>query len=536
MPLTLIRGRVLTADPERPYAEALVFDEAGIRFVGDRDSVPDTGHDTRVIDADGLVLPGFVDGHAHLLATGQALLQAQLRDAKDLEEIGHRLRAWRDANVGAPRVLGLGWLFSAVPSGTPTRHMLDAFVTDIPVYLDAADFHSVWVNGAALAEMGITDDTPDPIGGRIVRDPAGKATGLLLESAGYALAWPYSHAVDESERRRVIDSVQAAYLAAGTTAAVDMAMDASALGALLEAEAEGRLRMHVSCHWLIERGDPAHELDQVRQAIDLARHHRTGRVRVVGIKIVSDGTIDGCTAALLAPYGPEALERMVEGDACGTPIWPRDALDPVIAEADAAGLQVAVHAIGDAAVRTALDSFEAAALRTRQNRHRIEHLEYVDDADLPRLAELGVTASMQPVHCDPAIMDNWRRMLGDERGERGFRWRDHLEAGAVLAFGTDTPTADLRPLPNMFTAATRRSAADPALPAYLPEQALELAAAIRHATAVPAWASRMEAERGMLREGLAADVVVLDRDPIAGGPESLLSARVQQTFAAGAVV
>ncbi len=169
-------SRVFTADPERPWAEAVVVDGEQIAFVGSRAEAHSlAGADATTITAPGIVMPGFVDAHAHIMGTGAGLLKAQLRDAADLGTIEQRLLEWAEAHPDAPRVLGLGWLFSAVPGGEPTRQMLDDIIPDRPVYLDAMDFHSVWVNSAALAEMEIGPDTPDPIGGTIVRDSSGAA-------------------------------------------------------------------------------------------------------------------------------------------------------------------------------------------------------------------------------------------------------------------------------------------------------------------------------------------------------------------------
>jgi predicted amidohydrolase YtcJ len=305
-----------------------------------------------------------------------------------------------------------------------------------------------------------------------------------------------------------------------------MALDGDALAAMERAERAGTLTVRIVAHWLVpRRGTAADHLAQVAEAARLAERHRSPWLRVTGIKLIVDGVIDGCTAALSEPY------------ANGTnadPIWDYEALAPVVAAADAAGLQVALHAIGDKAVRIALDALEHAAEVNgpRPRRHRIEHLEYTDPADVPRLARLGVTASMQPVHADPAIQDNWRAMLGDSRVERGFAWPEFVEAGARLALGTDTPTAPYHALPNMYVAATRRSATDPALPPNQPRYALPLADAVRHATRDAAWACRAD-DRGRLEAGLLADLVVLDRDPFADGPQALLDAQILRTVVGG---
>ena len=537
-PLTdlLVSGTIFTADPNRPWAEAVAVKDGRIVHVGSLgDAEAAVSPDAQRIDAgSGLVVPGFVDGHAHLLAAGAALTRAALRPATTLEEIQTEIRRWAQANPDAPRVLGVGWVFTAVPGATPTRHMLDAVVDDRPVYLDASDLHSVWCNSAALAELGIDDATPDPIGGQIVRDESGAATGLLLENAGYHIAWPVMNRTTPSEDDRHLDAAIGAYLAAGTTSAVEMALTANGLDAMLRADAEGRLPFTIVAHWLVNRtGDPASELAQVERVAALAQRHDEGRVRVAGIKLVTDGTIDGCTAGMCDPY---------TNGKPGEVVWPREALEPVVLAADAAGLQVAMHAIGDLAVRTALDVLEVAASRraaagdTRPRRHRIEHLEYVDAADVPRLAPLGVTASMQPAHVDPAYLDNWIEMLGPERSQRGFAWPEYLANGTRLAFGTDVPTAPHAPLPNMYIAATRCSAHVPEAVPLRPDFALPLDESICHATRDSAWACFEEDRRGSLREGLHADLVVLDRNPLTDEPAVLLTTRVTHTVVAGKVV
>lgn len=531
-----MRGRIFTSDPDLPWAVAMAVDGDTIVHVG---TLPDAeaaaGPDAEIIDAgDGVVLPGFVDGHAHLISAGAALTRAALRPCTSMDEIADELRRWMAANPDSPDVMGVGWTFSAVPDSTPTRQLLDAVAPDKPVFLDASDLHSVWCNTAALADLGITDDTPDPIGGTIVRDAQGAATGLLLENAGYFIAWPRMNRVSREMNDRYLQAAIHAYLAAGTTAAVDMACDERTLEALERADARGELPFTVIAHWLIGRTDePEDELAQVRLAAKMVARHDGGRIRVAGIKLVTDGTIDGCTAGMCHPF--------TNGEP-GEMVWPRERLEPVVLLADELGLQIACHAIGDLAVRTVLDVFEVAAERraargdTRERRHRIEHLEYVDAADVPRLAPLGITASMQPVHVDPAYLDNWVELLGDERAQRGFAWPEYLAHGTTLAFGTDVPTAQHHPLPNMFIAATRRSpyVAD-AVP-LRPDFALPLEESVVHGTRDAAWASFEESHRGALRAGLAADFIVLDADPFRDGPDRLLTTVVTRTVVAGTTV
>lgn len=528
----LITGRVFTADRDRPWAEAVGIEDDRIVFVGSSHDAPfAAGRGVTHLDAgEGVVLPGFVDAHSHLLPTGASLLKAQLQSARDVGEIGARLRAWAAANPDAPRVLGAGWTYSALPDGRPTAAMLDRFVAERPVYLEANDLHSSWVNSAALAELGITSDTVDPVGGRIVRDAAGQATGHLLENASMELVWPLLGRVDDATRDRHLATVIDAYLESGVTTAVDMALGEHDRAVIARAEASGRLPLRVVAHWLVRRtGDPATELEQVEHAARVAARHRSDRFRVVGIKLIIDGTIDGCTAAMIDPYADGAV---------ADPIWDDGSLRPVVHRAHELGLQIAIHAIGDRAVRSAIDALELAiASRPRSDhRHRIEHLEYVAEGDVPRLGALGIVASMQPVHADPAIMDNWVAVLGDRRVERGFAWPEYPASGAVLAFSTDTPTAPYQPLPNMYIATTRRSPSSPGLAAHRPDFALPMQDAFRAASFDAAWASAVDREAGSIRVGLSADVVVLDRDPFRLGPTSLLEARPLVTVSAGQIV
>lgn len=528
---TLYRnGRVFTADPDttRRWEEAFVVDGEDIVFVG-RDA--DAPRADETVDLGGrLVLPGFTDAHTHLLMMGTALGQVPLTDARSLDEIQTRLRAARAAAPDATALWGRGWLFDSVPGGKPIAAMLDAAVGDIPVYLDANDYHSCWVNSAALAELGITSETADPLGGEIVRGPDGEPSGLLLETAATQYAWAHRDAMTtDAERDAAAERVLEAYLAAGVTGAVDMAFDDLGLAAFQRAQERrgGELPLRIAAHWFVANtGDDAQNLAQVARAAELAHNPATPWLRVVGIKLVLDGVIDACTAAMRHPYSDGTN---------AAPIWPAERLDPVVATADAAGLQVALHAIGDLASDLALDAIERAVALNgdRPRRHRIEHLEYAAAGTPERMARLGVTASMQPVHADPAIFANWAEMLGDERVDRAFPWPEYEDAGALLAFSTDAPTAPYDALANMYVASTRASALDASVPAVHPHYALPLERAIGHATRDAAASVGDGAWRGRIAPGFAADVVVVDRDPFAIGEAALLDARVVRTIVAG---
>jgi predicted amidohydrolase YtcJ len=297
------------------------------------------------------------------------------------------------------------------------------------------------------------------------------------------------------------------------------------------AEREGWLDVRVVGHWLVNRvGGRVDHLAQVDEAARLARIYRSDRLRVAGIKIVVDGVIDGCTAFVSEPYTTGSLSP---------PIWDLEDLVPVVTAADRAGLQVALHAIGDEAVRSALDAIETAVRtngRDPERRHRIEHIETVHASDVERFARLGVTASMQPVHADPAIVPNWRAMIGPERAARGFPVDEFLGAGARLVFGTDAPTAPFAPLPNLYVATTRRSAFDPSLPPNLPGSTVSLTDATVHATADAAWSCFAEDRLGAIADGCLADFVVIEPNVFEGSLDGLLAAQVVETHVEGRLV
>ena len=525
-------ARIFTSDTRR-WAEAMLVQGERIHYVGDADTAQRLRPDAERIDLEGrLVVPGFVDGHAHVLGTGEALGQVSLWGAKSVEEIQQRITAWDTERPAAARVLATGWLHGAIPGGVPDAGMLDAAVPGKPVYAFAYDFHSVWVNTAALAELGITADTQNPLGGTIKRNAAGHATGYIDENAFYDIVLPFLDSqVSENEHGASIAAVQRAYRETGVTTACDMGFNETDLESFKRADKDGSLTSRLIAYWRVNNtGSAEDNIAQVQRAAELAAEHPSPFLRVVGIKVIIDGTIDGCTATLGSPYADGSN---------AAPIWSLEELAPVVAAADAAGLKVAMHAIGDESVRIAIGAVEHAVAQNgpRERRHRIEHLELVDRADVDRLASLGITASMQPVHADPAISANWRAKLDDDRVERGFPWPWMTDAGARLAFGTDSPTSPHAPLPNMYVAATRASALDPTAAANVPDFALPLANAIEHATRDSAWTCGAEHEIGRLAAGLYADFVVLDTDVLAAAsPTALLGTEVLRTVVGGRTV
>lgn len=255
-------GRIFTADPENPWAESIVIEGSRITFFGDTAGAHSAYPNAELIDIKGgLVIPGFIDGHVHVTMTGAAMLKAQLRGSGSLEEIQHRVHSWAEAHPDEPRVLATNWVHADIPNAAPTKEMLDSIVPDRPAYLEAFDFHSSWVNSAALAELGITSDTQDPVGGRIVRDAdTGEATGHLMESASTLYVWPLLANVDDEVREAHITTALTAYASSGITSVVEMALEEDTLGAMAKLQAAGKLTVRIVAHMIIWRtGDPLEE-------------------------------------------------------------------------------------------------------------------------------------------------------------------------------------------------------------------------------------------------------------------------------------
>jgi len=476
-----------------------------------------------VLDMDQRTLaPGFIDGHMHLLMFGTSLQKVSLAHCETLQEIQSTIRDAAKSDLTKPRILCRGWMHF-MTKGQALASDLDGLdELNRPIFIDSKDLHSTWCNSAALQEMGVRD-MPDPPGGEIQRDSEGNATGLLSEAAAVTIVWPHLAKVAcMEEKKTAIRNAIKTYNMAGYTGMVEMAMDENAWEALLQLRSEAPLTIRLAMHWLIYPSETNKEsLRQVDQAIELWKHYNletSPDFRIAGIKVIGDGVIDACTAALLEPYS-------TNGVSC-EPLWNAGHLKQVVQKADAAGLQCALHAIGDATIKMAIDVLETVTASGR--RHRIEHLELTSPGDAKRLQEAGITASIQAVHADPAILRQWTSLLGEERRGRAFAYREFLDEGVHLALGTDAPTAPNLPLPNLYVATTRRSAREPDSDEVVNKHfALPLLNAFSAATHGAAHSCFMDKSTGRLEAGMKADFVVLDME---WSPEDLLRAKVLQTW------
>ncbi|WWC62616.1 uncharacterized protein I303_105213 [Kwoniella dejecticola CBS 10117] len=539
-------GRIFTSvEEDTTLHEAMALDGNTVEYVGSSVEAERLySKSGPIIDLEGrVVLPGIIDAHTHLIMFGSSFTKVNMLglDASQIQ------KALVDARVSRPNaeyLCGKAFLFDAIGE-TPHRRILDEVIPDIPVFIDSADLHSCWLNSKAIEVMGITADTPNPVGGEFVKDDQGNLTGLFLETAVADHVWPYiASLLTLQDRLNLLDIAFEAYLATGVTGLADMAMEEQDLQALEEYHKSrpGGIPIPVHAYWIVSpKGTPEEHLETVRNAAShrdrLARLDSDIPLTINGIKIISDGVVDSCTAYLSQPYADASLPG---------PIWTLDQLKSVIALADSLALQTAVHAIGDAASSSALDAFEyAIAINPPRPapRFRIEHLEVVSKASIERLTRLGVVASLQPVHADPIYVPNWRKQLGeDERCDRAFPWTEYHVAHSHVAFGSDAPTAPHHPFPNLYTATTRRSGIDPKLAPptdprilALDRFNLKLETAIRYYTAGSAYSLKVGDTKGQLRPGSSADFCVLSIDPFADGVETLREAQagVMQTWVGG---
>ncbi|KAK4193196.1 putative amidohydrolase [Podospora australis] len=477
------------------------------------------------------VLPGFVDGHMHLMLLGQALNKLDLGKCKNLNDIRSALKKYAEAYPDMPRILARGYMHIMVPGGAKAADLddLDPTGKNRPILIDSKDLHSTWCNTAGIKELG-AESWPDVPGGIIERDADGKLTGIFSEAANITYVWPYLASVASVEERiAAIRSAVKAYHESGYTGMIDMAMDEGAWDAVQALiKADGSIPMRIAAYWLIKPlKTKAETVAQVDRAIELAEQYNastTPDCRIVGIKVICDGIIDACTAGLSEPY---AHNQHVE-----VPLWTHEQLQPVVQRATEGGLQIALHAIGDATITMVVDILSDFA--DPEKRPRCEHIELSSEKDATRLGAKRITASIQPVHADPAILKAWPRLLGEHRCERAFAYREFADKGAPLALGSDAPTAPHTPLGNIYVGTTRRSYREPELQTTVnPHFALGLCEAVAAATEGAAYSCFDDHRIGVLQKGHKADFVVVDME---WEKEKLMDAKVTETWYNGAKV
>ncbi|MGW3668985.1 amidohydrolase [Streptomyces sp. NPDC005141] len=525
-------GPVFT--PEGRTATAVAVTGERITAVGNSEVHELIGPDTEVVDLAGrLLLPGFQDAHVHPVPAGLELTQCDLTGAKTAEDTVAAVRAYADAHPEREWITGGGWSMEAFEGGTPTKELLDAVVPDRPVYLPNRDHHGAWANSRALELAGVTRDTPDPADGRFERDASGEPTGMLQEGAMQSVG-RLTPAATSADRLAALLHAQRHLHALGITAWQD-AIVGTFLGmedpseAYMTAAREGSLTARVvgALWW-----DRARGAEQIPELVERRAALNHGRFRATSVKLMLDGVAENGTAALLDPY----LDKC----GCATANRGKSFIDPAhlpsyVTELDALGFQCHFHALGDGAVRHALDAVEAArkANGPSDTRPHLAHLQVVHPDDVPRFARLGATANIQPLWAahEPQMDELTIPFLGPERAAWQYPFGALLRSGARLAAGSDWPVSSPDPLQGIHVAVHRVSP-DEAGPVFLPAERIDLTAALTAYTAGTAYTNHLD-DTGSVRAGALADLVVLDRDPFAGPPEAIKETGVALTYVGG---
>ncbi len=491
------------------------------------------------IDAGGAaVLPGFHDAHIHAQAGGLGLIGCDLDSEHSLAGYERLIREHADAHDDT-WVVGAGWFGDVFPGGFPDRRMLDRLVPDRPAVFTSHDAHGVWVNTRALELAGIDRDTPDPPAGRIVRDEQGEATGMLMESAGELVSSLIPPHRPEDLRRALLAAQQHLF-SLGITAWHDAILGRyltlpDCVPTYLETIGDGSLRARVTGSIWWPAGAGPGRLDEVLRRV---QECRAAGFEIDSVKIMQDGICENCTAALNAPYVG------VHPETTGDSVIPPAELAQITTALDAVGLRVHFHGVGDRAVRECLDAVaEARRHNGLGGPHQIAHIDLADPADLPRFAELGVTANLQPLwaRADQEILERKLPLLGAERSRWHFPFGSLERAGAHLAMGSDWPVTSPDPLWGLYTACTRTAppadahARNPeSRVAMVPEERLSLQTALRAYTLGSAEAAGLDDRMGRISPGMLADLVVLT-GPL-DGPESLADVQVARTLLGGETV
>ncbi|WP_282848825.1 amidohydrolase [Microbacterium oxydans] len=531
-------GRVFLADAARSTAHAVAVTNGRISAVG-HDVSALVGPHTEVVDLDGgLLVPGFQDAHVHPVWAGLDMLRCDLAELSTREQYLDRIAAYAQEHPDDEWILGGGWQMSAFPGGTPTAEDLDSVVPDRPAFLPNRDGHGAWVNSRALALAGVTRETVDPADGRIERDANGAPSGTLHEGAMGLV----NRLLPTEAPERLVEALlqgQRHLHSYGVTAWQDAIVgteygDAGdPLPAYLTAAASGSLTGRVvgSLWWDRSRG-----LEQIDDIVLRRDEGTVGRFRARSVKIMQDGVAENFTAAMLEPYcDGHGHPREDSGISFVEP----ELLKEAATRLDALGFTLHFHAIGDRAVRECLDAVEAALVRNgpRGNRHHISHIQVVHPDDIPRFRALDVTANMQMLWAtlEPQMVDLTIPFLGNQRSAWQYPFGDLLRSGAALAAGSDWSVSTPNPLAAIHVAVNRRSAPtewEGDYPAFLPEQAIDLATALVAYTAGSARVNHLD-DTGTIAVGMRADLALLDRDPFEHPADEIGLTEVRGTWVEG---
>ena len=542
--LIITNARVLTMDPENPNAQSVAVTAGRVAAVGSRADVETlAGAGCRIIDAGGRsLLPGFVESHLHLVLGGAELQQLQIGGVHGFDALKAAFLTYASANQHRTLLLAQGASYQILDRPV-TRHDMDRVIADRPIAMMSPDHHTVWANTVALHAAGLLNGAVMPHGHEVVMESDGTAAGELreFEAFGPVLAlggeahlqlgiatggepdpWP-SDAVRAKDKDKIAAGL-AHCAAQGITSMVNMDGNRYTLQLLKEMQGEGRLtaRIKVPFHF-----KPHMDLSELDRADAMTAEYASDWLSCGFVKMFMDGVVDSRTAYMLHDYPGKPGHR-------SEPLFDPHTFNVICTEIDRRGLQIAVHAIGDGAVRQTIDGYQAAGQANgfRDMRHRVEHIELIDPADIQRLGKLGITASLQPPHA-PGVMDfplsGLEAVISPHRWPDAYLWKSLADQGAKIAFASDWPVTDVSVLRGLQAAATRV----PFVGGL--DERLSLMDSLHAYTAGGAWAAHMEGQTGTLKVGLAADLVLLDGDIESARPDAIAQLGIALTICGGTI-
>jgi predicted amidohydrolase YtcJ len=537
----ITHARVYTVNHSQPWAEAIAIKDQHIAAVGSAQQIARwRSAKTEVIDAGGkLVLPGFFDSHIHFMEGALSLEKVNVDETKNVAEIQKMVKDFATAHPDATWVLGRGWSYPEFPGGMPEKKYLDEVVPDRPVYIEGFDGHTGWANSKALELSGITKETPNPVNGEIVRDPkTGEATGALKEDAANIVV-RHLPAPSNEQRVTALEKAIAWANSVGLTRVIGCGNDTASTsdylfqGLLRQMQKDGKLTLRfANSYYVSPEGLGPEDWKTIREL----RHEYPASddwISFDAAKFFLDGVVESRTAAMLEPYSDDPKQ-------IGSLRWDVGKYRATVQQLDREGIQVYTHAIGDKAVRTALDAYQAAAAanHTHDARNRIEHIETISAQDIPRFGKLGVIASFQPLHAypDEDTLDVWLKNVGPERGTRAWVWQSISKTGGTLAFGSDWPVVTLNPWYGVQNAVTRQTRDGKPAGGFVPQERLTLEQAIEGYTLGAAKGARRERTEGSIQPGKLADVIMLSRDLFKTDPSQIYKTEVAMTMVGGKVV
>lgn len=530
--ILFVNGAIYTMDVNRSWATAVAVQDDKISFVGfDDEAAAHKGPETRVVDLQGkMLMPSFQDAHIHPMESGKQALTVNLAGMQTIKQYVAAVKAYADANPDEPWILGGGWSMDTFgPGGRTDKKLLDAVVSDRPVFLSSTDGHTAWANSKALEIAGIDQDTQDPDSGIVDRDPeSGEIIGSLQEGA-MEMMTPFIPPASAEFNERGLKFAVELLNSYGITALTDAWVMRPTLEAYRALDERSELSMRVVASLWWERTLGVEQIDDFKQ---LRTEFSNGNVTASTVKIMQDGVLENYTAALSEPYD-------VEGLPLGIPMVEPEQLKTAVTALDAEGFQVHFHAIGDAAITQSLDAVEAAieANGNAHRRHHISHLQLIHPSDVPRFRELDVIANFQPLwaYADEYVTELNIPFIGEERAAWMYPIRSVVNAGGMIAFGSDWFVSTANPFPQIETAITRTDAEGDDEP-FLPHEAIDLATALAAFTINSAYVNGIEDVTGSISVGKLADLIVLDRNVFAIPPKQLSETKVLLTLFGGDAV